>query len=91
MVQMLYGVRESACTELAGLKFEKPIFKGNIGGEVYEITRHPELLLSETATAWVRDFEYTEEFKIPVPYDDRHPCWLQMREEWRRIKGASSE
>ena len=71
--------------EVAGRFFDRPLVVAEIYGVTYKIMRHPSLLIPAHITEWIKDYEYTKEYKIPTPYDDRHPCWLQLREEWESI------
>lgn len=79
-------MRQSAQIEVAGQVLKRPLAVADIFGVTYEILRHPSLLVPPHVKHWIEDYEYTKEYKIPVPFEERHPCWLDMRNEWEALQ-----
>lgn len=67
----------------------KPLATADIGGVVYRVYRHPELLMCDNITEWIKDYSYTRDMGVQVRREDRHPCWLEAYEFWETcIKGV---
>jgi len=82
----LYGVRSVALMKTASGNFERTLCKQvSVFGETYKIMRHPDLLVGRHIWKWIEDYEYTEEYKIPIPHEERHPAWLDFRKYWKEI------
>jgi hypothetical protein len=89
-----FGVNEAVYIEVAGVKAVRPLARIDFEGVEYQVVRHPSLLVPATVTEWLKDYEYTKEYRVPVPYEDRHPCWLDAREVWKKacdILGVKDE
>jgi len=89
-----FGVSEAAYIEVAGVKMVRPLARIDFGGVEYRVVRHPSLLIPATVTEWLKDYEYNKEYRVPVPYGERHPCWLDAREIWKKaldILGVKDE
>ena len=89
-----FGVSEAAYIEVAGVKKVRPLARIDFEGVEYRVVRHPSLLIPATVTEWLKDYEYTKEYRVPVPYGERHPCWLDAREIWKKaldILGVKDE
>jgi hypothetical protein len=79
-------VREPSQIEVAGQVLDKPIARlDDFNGVSYVILRHPDCIIPPHIWAWVEDYEYTTEYRVPVPYQERHPCWLDMRKLWDQL------
>jgi len=87
-----YGISGPAYIEVAGQRIVKPLARIEYEGVEYRVIRHPDLLIPATVREWLNDYEYTTEFRVPVPYEERHPCWLDARRVWSsalKILGVS--
>lgn len=83
----LYGVNDRATTEVAGRKLDRPLCKPvRLFDDTFVILRHPELLKLKHIESWIDNFEYTTEFRVPVPFEDRHPIWLDCRKIWQELE-----
>ena len=85
--EALYGVRVPAQIEVAGQTLDRPLVSIDLGGITYKILRHPEVIIPPHIKEWIEDYEYTKEFKIPTPFADRNPVWLDLRKQYEAIKG----
>ena len=75
----------------AGYKSRRVIAQTSIGGVRYAFFRHPDLLISDTAEEWMREYEYSKRFNIPIPYDQRNACWVEAMELYEMLlKGVTS-
>lgn len=84
-VAIEHGVHEPKHIEVAGRKLKLILAECTFLGVDYKIYRHPELLLSETVNSWKKDYEYTKDFHVAIPYEDRHPCWVDLSEMWGKV------
>ena len=82
----LYGVHQDACKIVGGRSYRRPLARVSVFGEVYEVVRHPLLLVTDTVTAWLEDYLYTQEYKVPIPWVDRHNCWVQAKKIYEEVK-----
>jgi hypothetical protein len=83
----LYGVNDRATIEVAGRKLDRPLCKPvQLFDDTFVILRHHELLKLKHIEAWIDNFEYTTEFRVPVPFEDRHPIWLDCRKIWQELE-----
>jgi hypothetical protein len=80
---LTYGVCEPARTEATGLL--KPLARITSLGVTYHILRHPDLFQLDHIDAWLHNYDYTNEYKVPIDEDDRHPCWLDLRDEFKSV------
>ena len=59
--------------------YDMPIAIIPIGDVTYRIMRHPEVLRMKHISDFAEDYHYTEHYKIPVPFEERHSCWIEAR------------
>ncbi len=82
---LLYGVRAPAQIETAGKYYDRDLVTVDLSGTIYKIRRHPEKLIMDHIVAWARDYSYTQKYKVPVPFDERHPCWIDLEQDMEHI------
>lgn len=80
-----WGVRQPTRLEVAGQVFDRPLLRFPFRGVTYEILRHPSLLVPETIQEWLQDYQYTQEYKVPIPYAQRHPVWVELANMYREV------
>jgi hypothetical protein len=66
-----------------------PIKRIPCGGAVYHLCVHPERVMLPHIEAWVQEYEYTEHYRVPVAWTERHACWVECRDIWRLIHGKN--
>ncbi len=87
-----YGVSEPSQVEVAGQILPKSVEVFALFGVTYKVRRHPSLLRMKHIDLWIKEYEYLQEFKTHVPTDERHLCWLELREQYNAIvKGFEYE
>jgi len=80
-----YGVLEPAQTEAAGQMLPRPPIGIKSLGVLYNFRRHPELYQLDHIDLWLHNYDYTNEYKVQIDEDDRHPCWLDLRDEFKSV------
>ena len=89
--KILYGVSTPSQREAGGEFYDSTLAEFKLYGVTYKIRRHPELLMLDHIDEWIEDYRYTNHFKVPVSFDDRHPCWVDLMKEYEYIvKGLSN-
>ena len=83
---LLYGVNEPAQIETAGQYYDRSVADITLFGVTYRIRRHPELLMLPHIDEWITDYKYTNKYKVPVPFESRHPCWIDLENEYEYIQ-----
>ena len=76
---MRLGLEGPAQIEAGGEWYLRPIAWVKVFDTTYEVLRHPDLMRCDHIKSWVEEYEYTEHYKVPIPFEDRHPCWIQAR------------
>ena len=73
---------DAPSTKLVGGKVwkEMPITAFKYGETVFNLYRHPRLLIPRGIDLWEKDYEYSGDGKAVVPFMERHPCWLEALE-----------
>ena len=75
-----WGRDDVARVETAVGYFERPLAEVEYNGVMWVILRHPDLLIPDHIWQWIDDWKYTRRYRVPIPYIDRHPCWLDSAE-----------
>ena len=75
-----WGVDETSAKSVGGKLIEMPCGQLTYNDTVINLYRHPSLLVSETVRAWVREYDYAGDNYSIVPYEERHPCAIEMKE-----------
>ena len=77
-----WGVESNSLRSVGGQMVEVPCGSVDYQGVRYLLYRHPMLLIPQTVMAWWKDYEYSGDNYSVVPYIERHPCWLEMRDTY---------
>ncbi len=87
-----FGVSKPSQTDATGQILPKSVEIFTLFGVTYKVRRHPDLLRMKHIDLWVKDYEYLQEFTTHVPTDERHLCWLELREQYNAtVRGFENE
>ena len=84
------GLDKPAQLNAGGIVSPYFIAQVHIGDTTYRIRRHPELMRVPYIKTWAEEYLYTEHYKVPVKFEDRHPRWIKAKNIFSfYYKGAS--
>jgi hypothetical protein len=59
--------------------YPMPLASITMDGVTHVLRRHPKLYNMKHIDEWIQEYRYTEQYKVPVPYEERSPLWIQAK------------
>lgn len=86
-----WGIESTSIMVVGGEKVESTCVKPvNIGGVLFEIYRHPDLLIPNTIKLWREEYEVKNNYGTRLEYDEFHPCYIEAGKIFSNFKGGIS-